>query len=62
MTVTLEYRAVPVAQSPLSARLENRYDHSTGSEGGFYAGPDNQLQAHQHLLIAALMLRPDAER
>jgi len=62
ITATVEYRAMPVMQSILSARLEYRYDHSTGPEGGFHAGAANQLQPHQHLLIAALLLQLDNGR
>jgi hypothetical protein len=57
-TSTLEYRkAVRDLQAIL--RFEYRYDHSKGAEGGFYAGPANELTARQPLIVAALIVAFD---
>jgi hypothetical protein len=58
-TGTLEYQDIPIANSQLSVRLEYRYDHSTGPNGGYYSGPANELVPHQHLLMVALLWRLD---
>jgi hypothetical protein len=57
VTTTLEYRAIPLGLTDISARLEYRYDRSTGDDGGFYAGADNRLVPDQSLLILALLWR-----
>jgi len=54
-TSGIEYRAVGHGAQAI-ARLEYRYDHSTGAEGGFYAGPNNDLTAGQPMLAAGLIL------
>ena len=53
ITGSLDVR-VPIPRSEVFARLEYRYDRSTGTDGGFYEGPDNVLVPNQHLLIAAV--------
>jgi hypothetical protein len=55
ITSTLEYHTEIGNFNALSARLEYRYDRSTGEDGGFYAGADNHLVPDQNLLMAALM-------
>jgi len=55
-TGSLEYRLSPIDMNVLSARLEYRFDRSTGPDGGFYEGPDNVLVTNQHLVIASVML------
>jgi hypothetical protein len=59
LTVGGEYRIAPVKMNTLSARVEYRYDRSTGPEGGFYEGDLNALTPDQHLFILALMWRLD---
>lgn len=59
ITTTLEY-AVPFGWTNTRARLEYRWDESTGVGGGFYKGGDVTpgvpgLTASQHLLILALL-------
>jgi Putative beta-barrel porin-2, OmpL-like. bbp2 len=59
VTTTLEY-AVPFGWTNTRARLEYRWDESTGVGGGFYKGGDVTpgvpgLTASQHLLIMALL-------
>lgn len=56
ITGSLEYRLSPIEMNVLSARLEYRFDRSTGPDGGFYEGPGNVLVANQHLVIASVML------
>ncbi len=56
ITGSLEYRLSPIDMNVLSARLEYRFDRSTGPDGGFYEGPGNVLVANQHLVIASVML------
>jgi len=55
-TGSLEYRLSPIEMNVLSARLEYRFDRSTGPDGGFYEGSDDALTANQHLVIASVML------
>jgi len=61
LTSTLEYRAHARGAQAIF-RLEHRYDHSTGPDGGFFtddpAAPGG-LTPGQHLLIAAVMLTYD---
>jgi len=52
---TLEYHASFLAWHDLSARMEYRYDRSTGDGGGFYAGDDNHLATNQNLLMVSLI-------
>jgi len=54
-TSGVEYRASGHGAQAI-ARLEYRYDHSTGAEGGFFSGPNNALTPGQPLLVAALIL------
>ena len=54
-TAGVEYRAVAHDLQAIG-RVEYRYDHSTGAEGGFYSGPANQLTPGQPLLVAGLIL------
>jgi hypothetical protein len=51
ITATVEFHGGYFTHDSLSARLEYRYDRSTGDEGGFYAGDDNHLVPEQNLLI-----------
>jgi hypothetical protein len=54
-TSGIEYRtAVHGAQA--IARVEYRYDHSTGANGGFYTGTNNDLVPGQPLFVGALIL------
>src|SRR5262249_33486107 len=57
-TSGIEYRASGHGAQAI-ARLEYRYDRSTGAEGGFYSGPSNDLVPGQPLLVAALILTFD---
>lgn len=50
VTTTAEYR-LPYRWTTSIFRLEYRYDHSTGSEGGFFRGNQNRLVPGQNLLI-----------
>lgn len=54
-TSGVEYRASAHGAQAI-ARVEYRYDHSTGPEGGFFSGPSNDLVPGQPLLVAALIL------
>ena len=59
VTTTLEY-AVPFGWTNTRARLEYRWDESTGAQGGFFKGGNTSsgepgLTASQHLLIMALL-------
>jgi hypothetical protein len=62
VAVTGEYRRTLGNQNTLSARLEYRFDRSTGDQGGFYAGADNRLVPEQNLLIGAILWRFDFGR
>ena len=55
LTTTVEYHASFLEHNDLSARIEYRYDRSTGDDGGFYAGEDNHLVPEQNLFIVALI-------
>jgi len=55
-TGALEYRLSPIDMNVLSARLEYRFDRSTGPDGGFFEGDNNVLVPNQHLVIASVML------
>jgi hypothetical protein len=59
VTVGGEFRASPFDMNAVSARLEYRFDRSTGPDGGFYEGDSNALVPEQHLFMAALMWRFD---
>ncbi len=55
LTTTVEYHTSFLDHNDLSARIEYRYDRSTGDDGGFYAGDDNHLVPEQNLFIVALV-------
>lgn len=60
VTGTVEYRLPVIAKQRLVAKLEYRFDRSTGSGGGFFTGPQTapgtlQLTPNQQLLIVGLM-------
>jgi hypothetical protein len=55
ITSGIEYRAAGHGAQAI-ARLEYRYDRSTGPQGGFYSGPSNELVPGQPLLVAGLIL------
>jgi len=55
ITSGVEYRAAGHGAQAI-ARLEYRYDRSTGHEGGFYSGPSNELVPGQPMLVAGLIL------
>jgi len=59
ITVGGEFRFSPLELNTLSARLEYRFDRSTGPDGGFYEGELNTLTPDQHLVIVGLMWRFD---
>jgi hypothetical protein len=59
ITAGAEYRMSPLDMNTMSARLEYRFDKSTGPGGGFYEGDNNTLVPEQHLLIVALLWRFD---
>jgi hypothetical protein len=54
-TGTLEYLFSPIKANTMVIALEYRYDRSTGSDGGFYNGEDNELVPDQHQLLFSLM-------
>ena len=54
-TAGVEYRASGHGAQAI-ARFEYRYDHSTGPQGGFYSGPNNELTPGQPMVVAALIL------
>lgn len=59
VTSTLEYK-VPFSETNTILRLEHRYDHSTGQQGGFFKGGEISpgvigLVPEQHLVIFAAM-------
>jgi hypothetical protein len=54
-TGTLEYSFSPIKANTMVIALEYRYDRSTGSDGGFYNGEDNELVPDQHQLLFSLM-------
>jgi hypothetical protein len=63
VTTTLEYR-FPYRRTNTILRLEHRYDHSRGRDGGFFKDGEVQpgvigLTPGQHLLIFALMFNFD---
>ena len=64
VTTTLEYQR-HVGRQLWLTRLEYRYDHSTGQEGGFFKGEDiapgvPRLVSSQHLLLLSLILAFDS--
>jgi hypothetical protein len=61
ITASLDVR-LPIPRSEAFARLEYRYDRSTGPEGGFYEGAANDLVANQHLIMIAVNWRLTARR
>jgi hypothetical protein len=54
ITATLQYRLTTVRLNELSVRAEYRFDRSTGPDGGFYEGANNNLVPNQHLFIFAV--------
>jgi hypothetical protein len=54
-TSAIEYRASAHGAQAI-ARLEYRYDHSTGVDGGFFSGLNNDLTPGQPTLVAGLIL------
>lgn len=54
-TSGIEYKAAGHGAQAI-ARVEYRYDHSTGAEGGFYSGANNDLTPGQPMLVAGLIL------
>ena len=57
VTVGADYTALPFSTSAVSARVEYRYDRSTGPDGGFFDGDANALAERQQLFIVALLWR-----
>jgi hypothetical protein len=60
LTTTLEYRR-PYKRATTQLRLEHRFDHSTGPQGGFFDDGDGapgvpRLKAGQHLLVFAVIV------
>jgi hypothetical protein len=55
VSTTVEYHSSFLKYNDLSARVEYRFDRSTGGEGGFYAGADNRLVPDQNLFILAFL-------
>lgn len=63
-TTTLEYKK-HVGQQLAIVRLEYRYDHSSGSQGGFFRNGSSiegitTLVSSQHLIILGLILAFDS--
>lgn len=54
ITTTAEYRLIYQWITSIF-RLEYRYDHSTGSDGGFFTGEQNRLTSSQNLLIFSVI-------
>jgi hypothetical protein len=54
-TSGIEYRVAGHGAQAI-ARIEYRYDHSTGAEGGFYSGSNNELTPGQPMLVAGVIL------
>jgi len=54
-TSGVEYRASANGAQAI-ARVEYRYDRSTGAQGGFYSGGNNDLTPGQPMLVAGLIL------
>ena len=55
ITGTLQYTMSPVASNTIVLSAEYRYDHSSGPEGGFFKGDNNELVSDQHQVIFSLM-------
>jgi hypothetical protein len=53
-TGTVKYQ-FSVRQNRLVGTFEARYDSSTGDQGGFYSGPDNDLVPHQTLVLIGFL-------
>jgi hypothetical protein len=62
ITATLEYHAAVLRYNTVSARVEYRYDRSTGDDGGFYAGKDHHLVPEQNLLILSFIISFEGKR
>jgi hypothetical protein len=54
VTAALQYRLESVKLNVLSVRAEYRFDRSTGPDGGFYRGVNDELVPEQHLFIIAV--------
>jgi hypothetical protein len=54
-TSGIEYRLAGHGAQAI-ARIEYRYDRSTGAEGGFYSGSNNELTPGQPMLVAGVIL------
>jgi hypothetical protein len=54
-TATMEYKLSFFTFNTGVAKLEYRYDRSTGSGGGFFKGADNRLVPNQHQVLFGLM-------
>jgi len=54
-TTTVEYNFSFLTFNTAVARLEYRYDRSTGSGGGFFKGVDNRLVPNQHQVLLGVM-------
>lgn len=61
VTTTAEYR-IPYKWTNAIARLEYRFDESTGANGAFFKGPQNALAAGQHMVIVGLILTLDSPK
>jgi hypothetical protein len=53
-TGTMKYQLLPDNQR-IVGTLEVRYDHSSGAEGGFPDGPDDELKSDQTSLLAGFL-------
>jgi hypothetical protein len=54
-TGTMQYTFSPIASNTIVLSAEYRYDHSTGQQGGFYNGENNELVSDQHQVIFSIM-------
>ncbi|MHC4940678.1 MAG: outer membrane beta-barrel protein [Planctomycetota bacterium] len=54
VSVALRYWFTPHEKHSFALSLEYRYDRSTGPEGGFFSGSNNELVDDQHVIILAL--------
>lgn len=54
ITAALQYRLESIRRNVLSVRAEYRFDRSTGPDGGFYRGMNDELVPEQHLFIIAV--------
>ena len=62
VTATIGYNIIPESTcNTLVAKVEYRYDRSTGPEGGFYKGSDNDLVTDQNTLFLSLVWRFESQ-